>query len=158
MIIALLIDLTARLYLQPGSWDWIYIPTHFAAGMVPFDPLVGDFRVHYAGFFDPGFGSAKANGKRAKAVLEVRSFEVSFTLEHGHAIGRLVFFEKLINEPDALNGGAGSNYQSQGLWHRKPFRHILYRYFRYSSPSSLGREACLLIFNQKTQLSVFGQV
>jgi dCTP deaminase len=120
---------SGELILDPGQFyilasrESIHIPSTVAAEMVPFDPLVGDFRVHYAGFFDPGFGSAKANGKRAKAVLEVRSFEVPFTLEHGQTIGRLVF-EKLINEPDSLYGALGSNYQSQGLRLSKHFRHI----------------------------------
>jgi dCTP deaminase len=117
-----------ELILDPGQFyilasrETIHIPSSVAAEMVPFDPLVGDFRVHYAGFFDPGFGSPKANGSRARAVLEVRSFEVPFTLEHGQTIGRLVF-EKLTAEPDTLYGGRiGSNYQSQGLRLSKHFR------------------------------------
>jgi dCTP deaminase len=121
---------SGELILDPGQFyilasrETIQIPSSVAAEMVPFDPLVGDFRVHYAGFFDPGFGSVKANGKRAKAVLEVRSFEVPFTLEHGQTIGRLVF-EKLIREPDTLYGVVpGSNYQSQGLRLSKHFRHV----------------------------------
>jgi dCTP deaminase len=119
-----------ELILDPGQFyilasrETIHIPSSVAAEMVPFDPLVGDFRVHYAGFFDPGFGSPKANGSRARAVLEVRSFEVPFTLEHGQTIGRLVF-EKLTAEPDTLYGGRiGSNYQSQGLRLSKHFRQI----------------------------------
>ena len=59
------------------------MPPDYAAEMVPFDPLVGEFRVHYAGFFDPGFGYAGAGGRGARAVLEVRSREVPFILEHG---------------------------------------------------------------------------
>jgi len=116
-----------ELILDPGQFyilasrETVHIPATVAAEMVPFDPVVGDFRVHYAGFFDPGFGSPKANGRRARAVLEVRSFEVPFTLEHGQTIGRLVF-ERLTAEPDALYGGAGSNYQSQGLRLSKHFR------------------------------------
>jgi dCTP deaminase len=119
-----------ELILDPGQFyilasrETIHIPPSVAAEMVPFDPLVGDFRVHYAGFFDPGFGSPKANGSRARAVLEVRSFEVPFTLEHGQTIGRLVF-EKLTAEPDTLYGGRiGSNYQSQGLRLSKHFRQV----------------------------------
>jgi dCTP deaminase len=117
----------SELILDPGQFyilasrETVHIPTTVAAEMVAFDPLVGDFRVHYAGFFDPGFGSRKANGDRAKAVLEVRSFEVPFTLEHGQVIGRLVF-ETLTTEPDVLYGASGSNYQSQGLRLSKHFR------------------------------------
>jgi dCTP deaminase len=117
-----------ELILDPGQFyilasrETIHIPAQVAAEMVAFDPVVGDFRVHYAGFFDPGFGSAKANGQRAKAVLEVRSFEVPFTLEHGQTIGRLMF-ERLSEEPDLLYGALpGSNYQSQGLRLSKHFK------------------------------------
>jgi dCTP deaminase len=117
-----------ELILDPGQFyilasrETVHIPSTVAAEMVPFDPVVGDFRVHYAGFFDPGFGDPRMHGRRARAVLEVRSFEVPFTLEHGQTIGRLVF-EKLAAEPDALYGeGLGSNYQSQGLRLSKHFR------------------------------------
>ncbi|MFL5105950.1 MAG: dCTP deaminase domain-containing protein, partial [Xanthobacteraceae bacterium] len=87
-----------------------------------FDPLVGEFRVHYAGFFDPGFGYAGAGGSGARAVLEVRSREVPFILEHGQIVGRLVY-ERLLARPDALYGQSiGSNYQAQGLKLSKHFR------------------------------------
>ena len=76
------------------------MPPDYAAEMVPFDPLVGEFRVHYAGFFDPGFGYAGAGGKGSRAVLEVRSREVPFILEHGQIVGRLVY-EKMLARPDA---------------------------------------------------------
>jgi dCTP deaminase len=90
--------------------------------MVPFDPLVGEFRVHYAGFFDPGFGYAGAGGHGARAVLEVRSREVPFILEHGQIVGRLIF-EKMLAPPERLYGSSiGSNYQAQGLALSKHFR------------------------------------
>jgi dCTP deaminase len=90
--------------------------------MVPFDPLVGEFRVHYAGFFDPGFGHAPAGGSGARAVLEVRSHDVPFILDHGQIIGRLVY-EHMRELPEALYGsGLGSNYQAQGLKLSKHFK------------------------------------
>jgi dCTP deaminase len=90
--------------------------------MVPFDPLVGEFRVHYAGFFDPGFGHAAAGGQGARAVLEVRSREVPFILEHGQIVGRLVY-EKMTERPTVLYGESGSsNYQAQGLKLSKHFK------------------------------------
>jgi dCTP deaminase len=90
--------------------------------MMPFNPLVGEFRVHYAGFFDPGFGAAEADGKGARAVLEVRSREVPFILEHGQIIGRLVY-ERLTDVPETLYGsGLSSNYQAQGLKLSKHFK------------------------------------
>jgi dCTP deaminase len=89
---------------------------------VPFDPLVGEFRVHYAGFFDPGFGYEPGRTPSARAVLEVRSREVPFILEHGQTIGRLVF-ERLTDPPPEVYGqGIGSNYQRQGLKLSKHFR------------------------------------
>ena len=105
-----------------ASNEAVQVPPDFAAEMVPFDPLVGEFRVHYAGFFDPGFGYAGSGGLGSRAVLEVRSREVPFILEHGQVVGRLVY-EKMLARPDKLYGtGIGSNYQAQGLKLSKHFR------------------------------------
>ncbi len=106
------------------SRESVHVPPAYAAEMVPFDPLVGEFRVHYAGFFDPGFGHSAAGGTGSHAVLEVRSREVPFLLGHGQTIGRLIY-EQLSEMPDRLYGaGLGSNYQAQTLKlskHFKPF-------------------------------------
>jgi dCTP deaminase len=105
-----------------ASKEAVHVPPDHAAEMVPFDPLVGEFRVHYAGFFDPGFGHAAAGGMGARAVLEVRSREVPFILEHGQIVGRLVY-ERMSERPETLYGeGLGSNYQAQGLKLSKHFR------------------------------------
>jgi dCTP deaminase len=105
-----------------ASKEAVQVPPDYAAEMVPFDPLVGEFRVHYAGFFDPGFGYEGAGGRGARAVLEVRSREVPFILEHGQIVGRLVY-EKMLARPEKLYGsGIGSNYQAQGLKLSKHFR------------------------------------
>jgi len=104
------------------SREAVSIPPDYAAEMVPFNPLVGEFRVHYAGFFDPGFGYEARKPPAARAVLEVRSREVPFILEHGQIIGRLVF-ERLTDPPPEIYGqGIGSNYQRQGLKLSKHFR------------------------------------
>ncbi|MEP9351687.1 2'-deoxycytidine 5'-triphosphate deaminase [Xanthobacter sp. KR7-225] len=107
-----------------ASREAVHVPPDYAAEMVPFDPLVGEFRVHYAGFFDPGFGSAAAGGVGARAVLEVRSREVPFILEHGQTVGRLVY-ERMAGRPERLYGvDLKSHYQGQGLKlskHFKPF-------------------------------------
>ena len=106
-----------------ASREAVSIPPEFAAEMLPFNPLVGEFRVHYAGFFDPGFGHEAGLGRGARAVLEVRSHEVPFILEHGQIIGRLVF-ERLTEPPPEVYGqGIGSNYQRQGLRLSKHFKH-----------------------------------
>lgn len=120
-------DGSGALILDPGQFyilaskEAVQVPPDFAAEMVPFDPLVGEFRVHYAGFFDPGFGFAAAGGSGARAVLEVRSRDVPFLLEDGQIVGRLVY-ERMAEVPSALYGaGAGSNYQAQGLKLSKHF-------------------------------------
>ena len=105
-----------------ASKEAVRVPPAYAAEMVPFNPLVGEFRVHYAGFFDPGFGHSSGNGEGARAVLEVRSHEVPFILEDGQIIGRLVY-EPLTQAPSQVYGqGIGSNYQRQGLKLSKHFR------------------------------------
>jgi dCTP deaminase len=104
------------------SREAVAIPPDHAAEMVPFNPLVGEFRVHYAGFFDPGFGYEAGQPPAARGVLEVRSREVPFILEHGQIIGRLVF-ERLTDPPPTVYGqGIGSNYQRQGLRLSKHFK------------------------------------
>lgn len=103
------------------SKEAVTIPPDHAAEMVPFNPLQGEFRVHYAGFFDPGFGHAGAGGQGTRAVLEVRSYEVPFVLEHGQIVARLIY-ERLTQEPDRLYGrDIGSSYQKQGLALSKHF-------------------------------------
>jgi dCTP deaminase len=106
-----------------ASKEAVRVPPTHAAEMVPYNPLVGEFRVHYAGFFDPGFGHVSGHGEGARGVLEVRSHEVPFILEDGQIIGRLVY-EPLTETPDKVYGQVGSNYQKQGLKlskHFKPF-------------------------------------
>lgn len=115
---------TRELVLDPGEFyilaskEEVAVPADHAAEMTPFDPLVGEFRVHYAGFFDPGFGLAE---KGARAVLEVRSHDVPFILEDGQPVGKLVY-ERMADVPHELYGATlGSNYQSQGLKLSKHF-------------------------------------
>lgn len=105
-----------------ASRERVAIPPDHAAEMMPFNPLVGEFRVHYAGFFDPGFGFERGQAPAARAVLEVRSREVPFILEHGQIVGRLVFERLTDPPPEAYGQGIGSNYQRQGLKLSKHFR------------------------------------
>ncbi|MCF3933820.1 2'-deoxycytidine 5'-triphosphate deaminase [Acuticoccus sp. M5D2P5] len=114
-----------RLILDPDEFyilmsrEAVTIPPAYAAEMVPFDPLVGEFRVHYAGFFDPGFGHGP--GAASRAVLEVRSREVPFILEHAQVVARLAY-ERMAELPDMLYGmDLKSNYQAQTLKLSKHF-------------------------------------
>lgn len=104
-----------------ASKEAVCIPPTHAAEMLPFNPLVGEFRVHYAGFMDPGFGWAPAGGGGARVVLEVRSHKVPFILEDGQIIGRLIY-ERMTERPDTLYGrDLGSHYQAQRLKLSKHF-------------------------------------
>ena len=116
------------LILDPGAFyilvsrEAVHIPPEYAAEMAPYLAMVGEFRVHYAGFFDPGFGHAAAGGAGARGVLEVRCHEAPFALEHGQIVGRLVY-ERMLAVPETLYGaGIASNYQGQGLKLSKHFR------------------------------------
>jgi len=107
-----------------ASQESVSIPPNNAAEMAAYDTLVGEFRVHYAGFFDPGFGWAEAGGEGTRAVLEVRCHDVPFLLEHGQVVGRLVY-EHLTDAPDRIYGqDIGSNYQKQTLALSKQFRRV----------------------------------
>ena len=105
-----------------ASREYVSIPEKYAAEMRAYDTRVGEFRAHYAGFFDPGFGMASLGASPTRAVLEVRSHEVPFLIEEGQTVCRL-FFEPMSSQPKQLYGiqGSGSNYQSQGLKLSKNF-------------------------------------
>jgi dCTP deaminase len=112
-----------RVVLDPGQFyifaskENVLIPADEAAEMAPIRPELGEFRAHYAGFFDPGFGIAPNEGR---AVLEVRSRDVPFFVEDGQPVGKLVY-EPLSGPVDRLYGEAGSSYQGQGLKLSKHF-------------------------------------
>ena len=109
-----------RLILDPdefyilASRETVDVDTLHAAELAPFDATRGEFRLHYAGFCDPGF--------RGRVVLEVRSHKTPFVLEDGQAVGTFTY-ERLTEAPDCLYGAdIGSNYQAQGLKLSKHFR------------------------------------
>ena len=117
-----------RIILDPGAFyilvsrEAVHVPPDYAAEMAPYLARVGEFRVHYAGFFDPGFGHAGAGGSGSRGVLEVRCHEAPFALDHGQVVGRLVY-ERMAARPEILYGrDMGSNYQGQGLKLSKHFR------------------------------------
>ncbi|MBB4174019.1 2'-deoxycytidine 5'-triphosphate deaminase [Sulfitobacter noctilucicola] len=117
-----------QIILDPGAFyilvsrEAVTIPPDYAAEMAPYLAMVGEFRVHYAGFFDPGFGHASAGGAGSRGVLEVRCHEAPFVLEHGQVVGRLVY-ERMMAPPTQLYGAdLASNYQGQGLKLSKHFK------------------------------------
>ncbi|MGR3585115.1 2'-deoxycytidine 5'-triphosphate deaminase [Pseudooceanicola nanhaiensis] len=119
-----------QIILDPGAFyilvsrEAVCIPPDHAAEMAPYLAMVGEFRVHYAGFFDPGFGWAEAGGAGSRGVLEVRCHEAPFVLEHGQVVGRLIY-ERMEERPETLYGtGIASNYQGQGLKLAKHFKAV----------------------------------
>jgi dCTP deaminase len=116
------------LILDPGDFyilaskERVRVPPEYAAEMIPIDTSVGEFRIHYAGFFDPGFGYGLSDIKGTRAVLEVRAHEVPFMIEHRQVVGRLKYM-RLLSRPDKIYGsGIGSSYQRQELTLSKQFR------------------------------------
>jgi dCTP deaminase len=116
------------LILDPGDFyilaskERVRVPPEYAAEMIPIDPSVGEFRIHYAGFFDPGFGYGTSDIKGTRAVLEVRAHEVPFMIEHRQVVGRLKYM-RLLSRPDKIYGtDIGSSYQRQELTLSKQFR------------------------------------
>lgn len=87
----------------------VQVPPHLACEMVPMDERSGEFRVHYAGFIDPGWGwgiDGSANGRRL--VLEIRPFE-DIVLRDGQPVGKIKF-EKMSSRPDQVYDQIDSNY------------------------------------------------
>tara|TARA_B100000212_G_scaffold115560_1_gene86184 strand:+ start:1980 stop:3125 length:1146 start_codon:yes stop_codon:yes gene_type:complete len=118
-----------RLILNPDEFyilmskEYVTVPLDYAAEMRAYDTKVGEFRVHYAGFFDPGFGHAESGGQGTRAVLEVRSHDVPFLIEDGQTVCRLIY-EQMTQIPEKIYGasGIGSNYQGQALKLSKHFK------------------------------------
>ena len=116
------------LILDPGAFyilmskETVTVPPDYAAEMAPYLAMVGEFRVHYAGFFDPGFGFPSADGIGSRGVLEVRCYESPFALQSGQVIGRLIY-ERMAQTPEVLYGSnLNSNYQDQKLKLSKHFK------------------------------------
>jgi dCTP deaminase len=121
-------DVNGRLILNPGDFyilssrERVRVPPAYAAEMVPYDPAMGEFRAHYAGFFDPGFGYGEGKLEGTRAVLEVRSYDVPYLLRDGQNIARLVY-EQLREAPEKLYGvDVPSSYQNQFMGLGKQFR------------------------------------
>jgi dCTP deaminase len=116
-----------RLILNPGDFyilgsrERVRVPVTYAAEMVPYDPSMGEFRVHSAGFFDPGFGYGAGELHGTRAILEVRTHDVPYALQDGQPVGRLVY-ERLLAPTQLPYGERGSSYQHQSLGLGKQFK------------------------------------
>lgn len=107
-----------------ASRECLRVPAQYSAEMMAYETTAGELRVHYAGFFDPGFGCAEGGegGQGTTGVLEIRSHDVPFVLEHGQRICRMVY-EKLSSVPQKIySQNIGSNYAGQTLKLAKQFK------------------------------------
>lgn len=115
--------------LEPGEFyilasrQRVRVPPGYAAELLPYDLATQEFRVHYAGFFDPGFGyGAGGEIPGTRAVLEVRASQMPILLEDDQFVGRLNYY-RMAAPPDKVYGGnIGSSYQQQGLALSKQFK------------------------------------
>ena len=91
----------------------VRVPPHCACEMVPMDERAGEFRSHYAGFIDPGWGwGENGEGHGRLITLEVRPFE-DMTVCDNQPIAK-IRFEKMMALPDAHYDQLDkSNYTAQ---------------------------------------------
>jgi dCTP deaminase len=95
--------------------EGIRVPREFAVEMAPYDVSMGEFRSHYAGFFDPGFGfGSEGETLGMPAVLEVFTHDQDFVLRDGQPICRMIY-EKLTAPAEVYYGDPklSSNYYKQ---------------------------------------------
>ncbi len=121
-----------ELTLEPGTFyilvtkEKILVPPTVAAEMANYDPSKGEFRSHFAGFFDPGWGWRENDTDRGTAaVLEVEAYGQKFVLRDGQPICLMVY-ERLVSPPEKLYGiDLKSNYKEQSgprlaKWFKEP--------------------------------------
>ncbi len=101
------------------SKETIIVKNNQAAELEPFKDSFGNFRVHYAGFFDPGFGNNKSG---TPAVLELRAYDTPFIIRDGQLVGQLNYYN--INEikKESYGKSIKSNYFNQNLKLAKQFK------------------------------------
>lgn len=88
------------------SKEQIKIPNDICAEMIDIFTGLGEFRSHYAGFFDPGF--------MAQGVLEIRNFGAPFEIRHNQKIAGFKFNNlRYPAERPYGHEGLNTNYQKQ---------------------------------------------
>lgn len=97
-----------------STYEYVAVPPDYAVEMLPYDTSAGEFRAHYAGFFDPGFGYGESGEvKGTPAVLEVRPYEDDLIVRHRQPVCKMAY-ERLTARPEKLYGvGMKSNYAAQ---------------------------------------------
>ena len=103
--------------LNPGRFyllatkERVKVPSNICGDIAAYDASTGEFRTHYAGFFDPGFGGSKPEERGTVGVMEVRGREIPFELQDNQPVCRMDF-QWLDEVPNRLYG-AGNNYTGE---------------------------------------------
>ncbi|MDA1284586.1 MAG: 2'-deoxycytidine 5'-triphosphate deaminase [Proteobacteria bacterium] len=103
------------------SLENIKIKDTIAAELEPFGDNFGNFRVHYAGFFDPGFGNNKLG---TPAVFELRAYDTPFYVENKQKVARLNFYKLIEKSINTYGKKIKSNYHNQKLKLAKQFKNV----------------------------------
>ena len=103
------------------SLENIKIEDTIAAELEPFGDNFGNFRVHYAGFFDPGFGNNKLG---TPAVFELRAYDTPFYVENKQKVARLNFYKLIERSNNTYGKKIKSNYHNQKLKLAKQFKNV----------------------------------
>ena len=101
------------------SKEEIIVKNNQAAELEPYKDSFGNFRVHYAGFFDPGFGN---NKKGTPAVLELRAYDTPFIIRDGQLVGQLNYYSIDEIRKESYGIKINSNYYNQNLKLAKQFK------------------------------------
>jgi len=105
------------------TYEWLRVPPQYAAEMMAMDERSGEFRSHYAGFIDPGWGHGRDGQiKGWPIVLEIRAFDDNLIIRHKQPIFKLQYGMVRMT-PERLYGETGSHYTFQkGAMLSKHFR------------------------------------
>lgn len=95
-----------------SSAESVSVPGGLACEMASIDDRFGEFRSHYAGFIDPGWGwNIEGTIKGRPLTLEVRPFENVYVRD-GQPIARIKY-EHLAEKPTVTYDSMNSNYLLQ---------------------------------------------
>jgi dCTP deaminase len=84
-----------------STHEAVRVPPELALELAPMDERSGEFRSHYAGFIDPGFGWGLTGERKGNQLtLEVRPFE-DLIIRRGQPIAKMRY-ERMIEAPDML--------------------------------------------------------
>ncbi|MCK4783515.1 MAG: 2'-deoxycytidine 5'-triphosphate deaminase [Desulfobacteraceae bacterium] len=107
-----------RLYIL-RSKERLSIPSHLALECKSYTTQMGEWRIEYAGFAHPYFGSMRNDGKGAPIMFEVRGHNVPTILTHEIPLGNVRFLR--MSQP-AAEPDKKPTYEEQELTLSKCFK------------------------------------